>query len=723
MEEAADRIRSVVKNLLPERPHHLSLYPDRKYQVPPNFWQHQSPLQYSTFVSDADRGVLLTRPYFDICDEPEPNSTPLGAVRNGPKKTLNKMSFKDYKKQKEKASTSPTENGVPGKPDKYRTDVAMKLDREHVRKELDRPGAQQDTKVQESRVNGDVERSKSSTSKPFSRDASSPSDSKKRPLEPDDGFRQHKKSKPSDSASVKMPRPETPRSREHNAIHDKSLGREGRPGASQLTPGARAVTGSSRERDRAVSPRVTVQSVRSQHSLPKKTETSSKHLVPPLLSPLRHPAIDDELDSNTPRKRPKESTASGKIQTKTPKSDVVFKKAKPTIPDLPALLSPTLPALVEDELERFEKASYKGEPSQPACHTPETSKSARKSQIREIAEDEHHPRRYIVTLKIKKPLRGTVKRLLALPSKAKKERSASVDNTPPPAKKRPRPAESIIDAAPAVPSKRSKIIEAPAAKAPAPYTPPNPPAASSLPGSSQTQTPSGRVAATPTAGDASSAGRPGVSKDVLMRRQGELATVGRKLKRERDREKQEREKEKQKQPNGAPPNGDRMTADEYRPAMMTMEMILAYFIAFRSGNQASELSRVPADEKAWVTLEAHLGELKRMTSHYLPLYTLAAQLNGILINEILRACSTHGTLSALDDSSQKALMRNLSNQYRVWPEVEKLRGRLTDERLKTPAMGPWTSAYKAVADTLFVMGRIAERENVSWRAEVVAPKE
>lgn len=520
-----------------------------------------------------------------------------------------------------------------------------------------------------------------------------------------------------------MPRPETPRSREQNATHERSSGRDGRPGASLPNPGARAAPGSSRERDRAISPRGNVHTVKGHGSLSKKAETSSKHLVPPLLSPLRHPAIDDELEPNSPRKRPKESPASGKNQTKTSKSDLVVKKTKSTIPDLPALLSPTLPALVEDELERFEKAPYKGDLSQPACPTPEASKSARKSQIREIPEDEHHAKRYIVTLKIKKPLRGTVKRLLALPSKTKKERSASVDNTPPPAKKRPRPAESSIEATSAIPAKRSRIIEAPAAKAPAPYTPPNPTAASSLPGSSQTQTPSGRIAATPTAGEAASSGRSGVSKDLLMRRQGELATVGRKLKRERDREKHEREKEKQKQPNGAPHNGERMTADEYRPAMMTMEMILAYFIAFRSGNQASELSRVPADEKAWVTLEAHLGELKRMTSHSLPLYTLAAQLNGILINEILRACSTHGTLSALDDSSQKALMRNLSNQFRVWPEVEKLRGRLTDERLKTPAMGPWTSAYKAVADTLFVMGRIAERENVSWRAEVVAPKE
>lgn len=472
-----------------------------------------------------------------------------------------------------------------------------------------------------------------------------------------------------------------------------------------------------------MSPRVTMNGVKSHSSVPKKAETSNKHLVPPLLSPLRHPAIDDQLESKSPRKRPKENLASGKTQTKALESDIVVRKPKSNVPDLPALLSPTLPALVEDELERFDKMPFKGESSRPVSQTPETSKSARKPQIRELAEDETHPSRYMITLKIKKPLRGTVRRLLALPSKAKKERSTSVENTPPPAKKRPRPAESSIEATPAMPAKRAKIVEAPATKVPAPYTPPNPPAASSLPGSSQTQTPGGRVAATPTAGEAASAGRAVISKDLLMRRQAELATVGRKLKRERDREKHEREKEKQKQPNGAPPNAERMAADEYRPAMMTMEMILAYFIAFRSGNQASELSRAPADEKAWVTLEAHLGELKRMTSHSLPLYTLATQLNGILINEILRACSTHGALTALDDSSQKALMRNLSNQYRVWPEVEKLRGRLTDERLKTPVMGPWTSAYKAVADTLFVMGRIAEREHVSWRAEVVAPKE
>lgn len=158
MEAAAERIRSVVKNLLPERPHHLSLFPDRKYPVPPNFWQHQSPLQYTTFLSDAGRGVLLTRPYFDICDEPDPDTaSSKPPVRNGPKKTVNKMSFLDYKKQKEKASTSPTENAVPSKTDAYRA-AKPKLDKDGARKELDRLGAHRDTRTLDIRINGDSER-------------------------------------------------------------------------------------------------------------------------------------------------------------------------------------------------------------------------------------------------------------------------------------------------------------------------------------------------------------------------------------------------------------------------------------------------------------------------------------------------------------------------------------------------------------------------------------
>lgn len=531
-----------------------------------------------------------------------------------------------------------------------------------------------------------------------------------------------------------MLRPETPRSREHTSAHDRPSVRDGRPGASQSTPGSRPAPGVSRDRDRAGSPRTaTVNDVKSySSSIPKKTEASSKHSVPPLLSPLRHPAIDDELETNSSKKRPKEIPAPGKPQSRTSKTEVLAKKPKSQLPELPVLLSPTLPAMVEDELERFERLSFKGESSQAASHTPEISKGTRKTQIQEIAEDGNEPKRYMVTLKIKKAQRPTVRRLLALPSKVKKERSASVENAPQPAKKRPRAADSSIEAAPAAATKRIRVADAPAVKAPAPYTPPNPPMASSVPGSSQMQTPGGPVASTPTMAEAASSVRGLLSKESAQQRQRSLTRIGVNLKRERDKEKQARWGDKHK-PNGALINGERMTADDYRQAMMTMEMVLAFFIAFRSGDQASEMGNKPCDVASWTTLEAHLIELRRMTVHSLPLQTMAIQLQGILVNEIVRAFSTHATLPAiiaLDSANerdplflQKCFMRNSSNLHRVWSEVEKHRSRVVEERLKTPVMGPWTSPYRAAADTLVVMGRIAEREHVKWRAEVVAPKE
>lgn len=753
METSADRIRSVVKNLLPERPHHLSLYPDRKYPVPPNYWHHQSPLQYSTFVSDADRGVLLTRPYFDICDEPDPNPvTSQPAARTGPKKTLNKMSFKDYKKQKEKASTSPTENGVPGKLEdrKSHTSMAVKIEKESPRKELDRPrdsAYQRESKAQDSRTNGDLDRyahlsrrdrnvddanshilcrSKSTASKHPPRDAPSPSESKKRPLDPEDSVRPNKKAKSNEEPSRKAARPDTPRSREQNSLHDRSMGRDGRSGAVQPPPSSRAALGSARERDRAASPKITVNGVRTQgNSLPRKPDASGKHLVPPLLSPLRHPAIDDELAPISPRKRPKESASNSKAQgrEKAARPEVVVKKPKSAAPELPELLSPTLPPMVVEELERLEKVLSKGDSSQPY----EPVKAARKTQSREHAEDESRPKSLMVTLRIKKSIRPRVRGLLALPSKNSKERSASMENTPPPAKKRPRAADPVIEAAPAIPARRNKMSEAPASKAP--YTPPNPPAPiSQVPSiGSQNPTPKERererVPPTPSAGEGLPPSRGGPSKDHLHRRYGTMMALGRTLKRERDRERQERQKERHKQPNGAGAHAEPPTAEDLRPVMLTMEMILAFFIAFRSFDQASELSRAHVDDKLWLSLELHLKELRMMTTHSLPLYTLATQLSGIFTNEILRVYSTWPREARLEDDKVKTLLRFLKSQFSTWAEADKLRGELTDERLKTPVMGPWTSAYKAAADALAVMGRITEREHVNWRAEVVPPRE
>lgn len=160
MEVAAERIRSV-KKLLPERPHHLALSLGRKYPVPPNFWDHQSPLQYSTFLSDADRGLLLTRPYYDICDEPEaPLPTRQSTPQAGSKKAGSKMTLEVWKSKK--VATSPTENGVSGRvEDKKHRVSAHGSEKDVSRREQDKvkqAATQRDSKGPDPRGNGDAER-------------------------------------------------------------------------------------------------------------------------------------------------------------------------------------------------------------------------------------------------------------------------------------------------------------------------------------------------------------------------------------------------------------------------------------------------------------------------------------------------------------------------------------------------------------------------------------
>ncbi|ROW04129.1 hypothetical protein VSDG_00722 [Cytospora chrysosperma] len=734
METAAERIRSAVKNILPERPHHLALSLESKYPVPTDFWHHQSPLQYSTFLSDADRGVLLTRPYFDICDEPviaTPQSTPLAGL----KKAGNKVSLKDWKNKK--TTTSPTENGTPGKMDEKKPPgAASRSEKDGSRKELDKAkenGLRREANAQEPRSNGEVEKSKSSLPSRFAhKDVPSPSsEGKKRQLEQEDSARPLKKTKPSEpplsDQPRRPPRPEPPSNREHA----RSVSKDGRTAGAQPTASSRTGPSSSKDHHRAVSPRITVNGTKPQASAPRssshaKTDTSGKHLVPPLLSPLRRLPFDEELETASTKKRPADSYGAGKPTSRAQKPEVPAKKQKSVTPDLPPLLSPTLPPVIEEALARI-KTPIKGEAGQPDSQSSESPASARKARPRaDDVEEETRPKSKIVTMKIKKgSYRKRLQSLLALPSKSSKERSVSVENTPPPAKKRPRPSEAEPEPAASISAKRPRTAEISASKAP--YTPPKPATANSQSahGSSQMQTPGERVAQTPGAGDAGPPGREGGSqaaKETYKQRWETFSRIGRRLKHKRDGE---------CQTNGTGPSAGgqakRSEIDTNRRAVLTIEMILAYMICFRSGDQRSELSGTPMNVPAWLTLEPHLRELKGMTRHSVPLQALACQLHGTVVNEIVRTYGSlgmqNGEVPKLDREVSKGVFHALRSNSRIWTEANELRSKVLDKNLKTPAMGPWTSPHKAATEALSVLVRFAEREHVNWRAEVVVPNE
>lgn len=118
MEAAAKTVELLTQRILPEEPHHLSYSPDWRYRQPPNKparfdeW-HNTRLQYLTFVSDADRGVLLTRPDYEMREEiPKPAPREVNALAKGGEKK--KLSLSDYNKKKTTGvqSASPPEPAI-----------------------------------------------------------------------------------------------------------------------------------------------------------------------------------------------------------------------------------------------------------------------------------------------------------------------------------------------------------------------------------------------------------------------------------------------------------------------------------------------------------------------------------------------------------------------------------------------------------------------------------
>jgi len=124
MDVAVQKVQKLSKHI-PEQPHQLASAIDKRYRIHPDKVKRLEEdvhpgLQYMTFVSDPERGVLMTRSYDDMRDEPptpnakhRPPTTP-GQVD---KKPATKMSLSDYKNKVKKLSQSPPPPAMGTKPD------------------------------------------------------------------------------------------------------------------------------------------------------------------------------------------------------------------------------------------------------------------------------------------------------------------------------------------------------------------------------------------------------------------------------------------------------------------------------------------------------------------------------------------------------------------------------------------------------------------------------
>ncbi|KAK2605961.1 hypothetical protein QQS21_003687 [Conoideocrella luteorostrata] len=129
MEAAAKTVEVLSKRILPEKPHHLAGSTTWRYRPPPEgeetesrgakrrFEEWRNPrLQYLTFLSEADRGTLFTRPYYDMREEPlKPVPREVSALsKAGGTGEKKKLSLSDYKNKKTgvTASASPPEPAI-----------------------------------------------------------------------------------------------------------------------------------------------------------------------------------------------------------------------------------------------------------------------------------------------------------------------------------------------------------------------------------------------------------------------------------------------------------------------------------------------------------------------------------------------------------------------------------------------------------------------------------
>lgn len=752
---AAQRVDSLAQRMFPERPHHLSVSPTRRYPVPPDFFHQYSQLEYMTFLSDTDRGILLTRPYYDIredqSDSLAPNSTS-AIPRSETKKTMNKMSFKDYQQSRAKKVASPIPETNPGG---SRGDarqggadgakhIKASLKASEGRSKLEDVAPSKESANQDAvtrrygefpRIGSDgtalrcrqraqygTEHSLTIFGRPRipSKNGRSPSPaSTRRSPEPFESDRPQKRqrvdstsSRPETSRTPKPESSQTKRLAPVAEVADRSSQKDVKS-ASKLLPNGRSTSTSRREPSPQRQPvNGLKEKIGSAGTVRAgKSEASSKQIVPPLLSPLRL-SIDDEQESrgrqSTSSKRPPDVSS----QSKTTSTPIKQRKWS-----LPPLLSPTLPPAVEEELARTS--------NQRPANAPSSARKTVKLDNEEVVQEEEDDE-MIVVLKYKKRNSMRVSRLLALEPASKKEalkkeRSISAEVKSPPAKKRPRAAEPIVEH---VASKRprSSLDTILVSKAPAPSTPLKQATAMSRAASSNSQahTPGGTNGLTPGAGDrppTSHEGDPakGVSMSSLRRRQSEWTSLGTQLKHKRDGVIRSQGSSQ----NGATSDALNSLSNGNRKqvALLSLEMVLSYMVAFDAMNQARSLDRKAGDFTIWESLLPHLIELKNFTSPYRALDALRMQLHALVSDALLSVYWQHEQVWASGGGKTKA-MRNCHRDVTLyWSKAHDTLANLHDATLRAD-LGPWSRPQAAAAAALRVLRRFAEKDGISWRAEL-----
>jgi hypothetical protein len=438
-----------------------------------------------------------------------------------------------------------------------------------------------------------------------------------------------------------------------------------------------------------------------------RTNSATKPPIPDLLSPI-HIGLDNDRDSPVKKlqEKSKPKFAPSSKSSKRPKSLI------------PPLLSPRLPAVVEEFLARNPPPK-----AIPISELPITMVTGGTKLTKPVTEPKTRPgdssvRSKIVVLKYKKALKARVQAILSLPSKSRrealrKERSASEERTPP-ARKRPLPAHETTSE---VPPKRSRpSAEVLPSKPAAPTTPLKNNATSMirvLSNTSQANTPGDATHLTPGAAERPPTSSENLDPAILARsaaqrdRYAKHNKLGSTLKHKKDAL-----VGKNRAPTSIP------DAENKRAAALHFEMVLSYMIAFKALNQSRQLERKPPNIEMWESLLPHFQELRMRTHRSRPLQALAAQIHALCLEEYCHA------FTGLDEKLAGAVfhrwVRWAKRRREVWEEARALTEKVDEGKMRV-SLGPWTSVDDAVGAALLVIRRWAGAEGVDWKAELDVP--
>lgn len=432
-----------------------------------------------------------------------------------------------------------------------------------------------------------------------------------------------------------------------------------------------------------------------------RTSSASKPPIPDLLSPI-HLGLDEDHESHGKKSQEKS-------KTKVPTSSNASKRPRSLIPPL---LSPTLPPIIEEDLKRNPAPKVI-----PLAQVASVAKKTKTSGEAKTRSEESGVRSKIVVLKYKKALKARVQAILSLPSKSRrealrKERSASVERTPP-ARKRPLPAAETVSE---VPIKRSRpSADALPPRPAAPTTPLKNSATSMirvLSNTSQANTPGDSTHLTPGAAERPPTSSENLDPAILARsaahrdRHVKHTKLGSKLKHTKDAIVRNR------------PPASVSESENKRAAALHFEMVLSYMIAFKAFNQSRVLERKALDVSMWETLLPHFQELRVRTHRSRPLLALAVQIHALCLEEYCQA------FTSLDEKVAAAAYvrwaRYAKKRREVWEEARALTEKVDEAKMKVN-IGPWTSVDDAVSASLLVLRRWAGSEGVDWKSELESP--